>query len=699
MIRSRKIAIVIAVLVFVLAGVPLALRLLVSPNQFKPLLVRAAHEALGLDLAVEGDLTLSFFPRLAVTAGKTALKNPPGFPGDLVSFQSLRLEVDLGKLLEKRLDVNTLVLVSPVISLVRTEDGKANWEALSTLPAAAPGQTGQTGQTGPAAAGQTGPSGLESLTVQALSLTGATLTYDDRQSGQSIQITNAALTTGLVRFGEPVHLEAGLDFALGAPEAHGRVNFAANLNLAPQGPRLSLGDIAVKAKIFHELLPADGLELTMTGRAEYDAAASRATWDIALAEPGGAIVASNAAATLTPAGPTAEADFTLTEINPRALAAKFARPLPATRDASVLTRLEGQLHVSRAPDKTELRSTRLLLDKTTATLDLALTGKAPFELTGRIGADSLDLDAYAPPGPEAPKPAGAARPVQQSPAASLAALADSTGLARTRLDAAFGRLTASGLNLANVALTAEAKDGAVRILPATALFYGGNVHAEARAEIKNAAANVSLHCDGAQISLEPLSRDATGQAKLSGTAGFSADLTATGEGPKELLASLAGSAKFNLRRGAVFGVSITPESLQSIDALLGATRRDHPQAQTRYDSVSASFRLERGQARTSDIAVSAPPLSATGAGTIDLPQQRLDLKISAHPLSLVAVPIKITGPMDNPDVSLDAAAALEGVIAAPVDAAGAVIKVPGKAAKDALDALGGLGGLIGPKKK
>jgi AsmA protein len=679
MIRSRKLAIVVAIAVLVLAGVPLTLRLLVSPNQFKPLLARAVHGALGLDLAIEGDLSLSFFPRLAITAGKTTLKNPPGFPGDLASFRSLRLEASLGKLLEKRLDVNTLVLASPVVALVRTRDGKANWEALRPL-SPAPG-----GQPAPADA-----SGLEALTVQALTVTDATVTYDDQQSGQSLKITDATLATGPVRFGEPVRLRGGLDFADDDPAVHGRVDYAADLNFTPQGPRLALDGVAVKSRIFQASLPAGGLELTLTGRGEYDLAASRATWDFNLGEGAGAILAGNATLSLTPAGPMGEADFTLTGINPRALAAALGSPLPASRDPAALSRLEGQLHVSRTPDKTELRSPRLLLDKTTVTLDIALSGTGPFELAGRLGADSLDLDAYAPPGPETAKPAPAAPP------AAPAALA---ALPHTRLDVAVGRLTAAGLALKDLAVSAEAKDGALRIAPLTASLYEGNIRAEARAEIKNAAPALSLRIEAAQLALEPLSRDATGQARLSGTAGFSADLAAAGLTAKELLASLGGSAKFTLRQGAVFGVSITPQSLQSLDALLGAARPAQSQGQTRYDSVSASFRLDHGQARTTDIAVSAPQLSATGAGTINLPQRTLDLKIVAHPLNLAAVPVKVSGSIDNPDVSLDAAAALAGVILAPVDAAGAAAKIPEKAAKDALDALSGLGGLLAPKKK
>jgi AsmA protein len=534
------------------------------------------------------------------------------------------------------------------------------------------------------------------LAIQALSLTGATLTYDDQQSGQSLKVTNASLVTGQVRFGEPVRLSGGLDFTADDPAVRGRVDYAADLNLTPQGPRISLDGVAVKSRIFHPGLPASGLELTVTGRADYDATASRATWDIDLAEGAGSILASNAVLSLNPAGPTVEADFTLTGINPRALAARLGTPLPATRDAGVLSRLEGPLHLRRAPDKIELRSPRLLLDKTTITLDLTLTGSGPFELTGRVGADTLDLDAYTPTGPEAAKPASAAKPAEQSQAASLAAL---TALPRARVAAAIGRLTASGLTLTDVTVTAEAKDGALRIAPVAASLYQGNVRAEAKAEIKNAAPTVSLRCEAAQIALEPLTRDVTGQAKLSGTAGFSADLTATGAEPKDLLASLGGSAKFNLRQGAVFGVNFSAESLpQSIEALLGASRQPQSQAQTRYDSVSASFRIERGQARTSDISISAPPNSATGAGTIDIPHKTLDLKIAAHPLNLAAIPIKITGPMEHPEVSLDAAAALAGAVMAPVGAAETLVKTPGKAAKGALDALGGLGGLLAPKK-
>ncbi len=171
--------IVAGVVVVVAAGVGIFIATF-DVERYKPQLIAAAKDATGRDLTIEGKLSLSLFPKLAVTADKVTFANAPwGSRPAMATVGSFAVEVEGAKLLfDRQLIIDRLALKDVDLLLETSADGKANWNF--EKPAAAPAQ----GQA-PAPAQTAGPGGERVVPrIGALSLEKVRLTYRNGATGQ-----------------------------------------------------------------------------------------------------------------------------------------------------------------------------------------------------------------------------------------------------------------------------------------------------------------------------------------------------------------------------------------------------------------------------------------------------------------------------------------------------------------------------------
>jgi AsmA protein len=139
----------------------LALLFFVDANAYKPRLVAAASEALGMEVSVGGSLGIGFFPGLQITLVDAHIRNRGT---DLVSARQARLGIELLPLLQQQIRIDKILLKRPKISIVRDRDGEFNFEKPEASDEALP-----------------------VLDLAKVSLSGATLTYTDNQSGEGFE--------------------------------------------------------------------------------------------------------------------------------------------------------------------------------------------------------------------------------------------------------------------------------------------------------------------------------------------------------------------------------------------------------------------------------------------------------------------------------------------------------------------------------
>lgn len=125
----RKFLIGFVGLLVVLVGGALVVPGMIDWNDYKGDIAARVKAATGRDLRIEGNLEISLLPTPRLAVNRVRLANSPGAAErDMVSLKSLRVLIKLAPLLQGRIEVESIVLVDPIIRLETLAGGRVNWE-------------------------------------------------------------------------------------------------------------------------------------------------------------------------------------------------------------------------------------------------------------------------------------------------------------------------------------------------------------------------------------------------------------------------------------------------------------------------------------------------------------------------------------------------------------------------------------------
>ena len=122
--------VVAVVALLVLTG--LAIKFFFDPNDYKADIETAVRDATGREFAIEGDLSFTLFPWLALETGGMTLGNAEGFGTDpFFQIDSASLSVKIMPLVfGDELSIGTASLDSLRVNLAVDESGRTNWDDL-----------------------------------------------------------------------------------------------------------------------------------------------------------------------------------------------------------------------------------------------------------------------------------------------------------------------------------------------------------------------------------------------------------------------------------------------------------------------------------------------------------------------------------------------------------------------------------------
>ena len=138
--------VVLAVIIVLLAGAVVVFVRSFEPNTFKPQIIAQAKEMLGRDVGL-GNLSLSLSLRhgLFLSAADIVIGEDPSFSsGHFLSIKRLGLGLDPLSLITRReINVSSLEITAPKVSLVRNDEGVFNFQTLKVLKQNSPGSPSQ----------------------------------------------------------------------------------------------------------------------------------------------------------------------------------------------------------------------------------------------------------------------------------------------------------------------------------------------------------------------------------------------------------------------------------------------------------------------------------------------------------------------------------------------------------------------------
>ena len=306
-------------------------------------------------------------------------------------------------------------------------------------------------------------------------------------------------------------------------------------------------------------------------------------------------------------------------------------------------------------------------DESNIQAKLGLAKFSPPSYLFDVNVDKLNLDRYT--GDEkktaaTPKPAppaeGKSAPTGQKPPedtpVDLAFLKDLNANGRLQ----FGALQVKGLKLANVKAEVKAANGRLDVAPHSANLYEGSISGAIGAQ---ADGRISVKENLNGVAIGPLLRDFAQKDILEGKGNLTLDVAAAGKSVNAIKKSLAGSARAQLKDGAIKGINLA-EVFRKAKTALGSqsAREEARQAQqTDFSELVATFAIKNGVAHNEDLDVKAPLFRVTGRGDIDIGNGSLDYTTKAavvastkgqggadlEQLAGLTVPVHLTGPFDN----------------------------------------------------
>jgi len=643
-----------------LAVVALGAAVAIVDGQFVKTRLERAMKEKNRSLQIDGVPQLKLFPVAGIALGKTSLSEP-GSDRLFVSFESAELAVRAMPLLAGEVAVETLKLSGLKANVVRRKDGTMNFADLAERKEKAAGK----------------PEQPPNVRIAGVTVEKVQLSYRDEATGQELDIAELNLKSGRLDGQTPGDLSLSARISGKKPEVDLRAQAAGAL-------RFNLGN---------EEFAFDKFSAQLKGRFDQDTIAAEFSAPKVEVTPAGAS-GSEVKLSLHVKGPQRLIDARLLIAAVEGTATALAIPKASLDLVASVAGISAKAKVDAAI-KANLAKQDLQaevagkFDESTLKAKIGLTNFAPLKANFDATIDRLNVDRYLAPGRKDAKP---------DERVDLAALKGKSVSGKV----AIGALTARRIKLENVKAELKLEGGKLEVSPHTASLYGGTLSgvlaADAngnRIQVKETAHNVAV---GALL------RDAAQKDVLEGRGNLSLDVRTAGGTVTALKKALAGSARVEMKDGAIKGVNLA-DSARNVKSALGAKQaKPDPSQKTDFSEMSASFKIAGGVARNDDLKAASPFLRLGGAGNLDIGGNAIDYLAKATLVATsrgqggreagnvagITIPVKLGGALDNPSWSVDYSGLAGGVGGALGKAAGTVTDTAKKGASGVGDALRGL---------
>lgn len=247
------------------------------------------------------------------------------------------------------------------------------------------------------------------------------------------------------------------------------------------------------------------------------------------------------------------------------------------------------------------------------------------------------------------------------------------------LDLRIGALALRQYRVTDATLKATLDAGMLRVSDFRGGVWGGTVAGSAFADAR--ASRVALMAGAEGVSIQAVLKDMADKDLLEGVGRVDVDMESAGRTMAELKSRLKGKAALHLRDGAVKGVNLA-KSLRTARAALNlkqdAILRPVKTEKTDFSELNATFQVDAGVARSTDLELKSPFLRLDGDGSIDIVKSRLDANLRTSvtdspkgqdavdmaTLKGLTVPMQVGGPFDAINWKVQWSAAVASVLKA-----------------------------------
>ncbi len=671
---------------------------MLDPNQFKSQIVRYVQEHTQRELTLDGELELSWFPKLGVKAGKASLSQHRS-AREFAAIDSAHITIAWLPLLRRQVQIDWAEVDGLRAQFARFKDGSTNIDdLLLDLATISPAH----------------------VDIEGVHLTRAALQWNDelifqRGSLNDMQLTLGRLADGLAA---PLSVSVRIDAPHAGVDARvalkGRLLFdaqerrveLAKIDAQLEGKSLGIDNLALNLKadvtghVGLHTLSVENLVITSSSKSglsvfnarlaapelrliERRFQGNQLSMDLSIAHPDQTLTAALQVPSFEGTGQTLKGAAANAQVSIRGTGTQFRAQLssPVVLDFATGTRLEFEAvdmtaaanHPVLSAETPLTANGKLVFDLAQKSVHLLLAGKlSGNDLRGQVALSDwrrphwsfefasagLDLDVLL------AQPC-LTRWADDAVAFDVAYLRDLSLAGHLRAD----KVKLCGLTANNVAAQFDAQKAVLQIAPVTAQTYGGALDLAVSIDASGAP-RVSSKGSLADVDLRAAHADVARLPWLEGRGELSWDVRTEGGSVGTLRAGLAGPVLLAARAGKVAGIDLRAALLEGRSELGrqgGARQREFNAAlTTSFNDMKARFELSEGRAVGQNLELHSASINAVGSGELLFDRGAIDLRLDAsvvrptHEFAAftgLSVPVQVDGAWRLPRFTLDFGAA------------------------------------------
>jgi AsmA protein len=191
--------------------------------------------------------------------------------------------------------------------------------------------------------------------------------------------------------------------------------------------------------------------------------------------------------------------------------------------------------------------------------------------------------------------------------------------------------------------------------------YGGQATGEVIVDASTGNPTYQMHCDLVGVRALPLLTSLASFDKLDGKMQAKIAARSAGASQHAIMSNMAGTAFVIFQDGAIRGLNVA-QMIRSLTASTLNGWQEQQEQATDLTQLAASFKIDHGQATTTDLNLVGPLVKVTGVGTIDLGTRMIGFRVepqlvmttqgqgrAADPVGF-GIPVMLSGPWSAPKI-------------------------------------------------
>jgi AsmA protein len=600
-------------LVIIITVVFVAIKFYVNEDLIKENLVQQAKQLTQQNVAIEGDLNLTFYPRIGFELGGVTLFNQADYAdAKQVEIKHIHVAVELMSLLSKTIVVNNVYVEGISVNVETLRDGRNNMASLiATLaPKDKPISNEDIQAIELTPEGDIAKSDYQFI-VEGVSITDANFSFNNRKDGTYHQLSDTSLIIGKFEFTKPVDIDLVANYRSNKITAV--LKSSMQLTVDDQLSDIRLTQLSNTLTLAGDLLPRPEMTITLAGDLVY-----------------------------------ASADKT------------------AQVTDMMLTVDELELSGNLSAD---------LATKPRLSYDLAM-GKVVLDdwlpkATEATKSDTTNSDAT---NSDTNRPAvknGAKQAPEQEPDLSVLSTFEQKG------SLTIAQIKQGEYVLDNVKIQSQLEKGVLQLTDLSVDLYEGKLTAKGELDSNTKPAVFNINSRLEKVQSEQLVTIAAGKKLLTGVVDVDVQLSGQGLTVTRLKSATTGNINTVFSDGAILGMNVAQKAREAIAKVTGKHSGEEDLSKnTDFSSMIANFKLGSGKLTSTEIKLHSPAIKMDGAGEANLMHEQLDFNFGAYitediggqssstmkTIRKLRFPVDVKGPWVKPEITFDTASLTKQIL-------------------------------------